>query len=77
MLFRSGRNVFEPPSIIFWSFAILLAGVIVRVLFPLFTMDLYLYWVGISQLFWMIAFAILVYVYAPMLLSARVDGRDG
>ncbi len=74
---HTGRNVFEPPSIIFWSFAILLAGVIVRVIFPLFTMDLYLYWVGISQLLWMIAFAIFVYVYAPMLLSARVDGRDG
>jgi uncharacterized protein involved in response to NO len=74
---HTGRNVFEPPSIIFWSFAILLAGVIVRVIFPLFTMDLYLYWIGISQLLWMIAFAIFVYVYAPMLLSARVDGRDG
>jgi len=74
---HTGRNVFEPPAIVFWSFAVLLLGVIVRVIFPLFNMDLYVYWVGISQLLWMIAFAIFVYVYAPMLLSARVDGRDG
>ena len=74
---HTGRNVFEPPAIVFWSFAVLLMGVIVRVIFPLFNMDLYVYWIGISQLLWIIAFAIFVYVYAPMLLSARVDGRDG
>ncbi|MCK4675570.1 MAG: NnrS family protein [Gammaproteobacteria bacterium] len=74
---HTGRSVFEPPAIVFWSFAVLLLGVIVRVIFPLFNMDLYLYWIGISQLLWMIAFAIFIFVYAPMLLSARVDGRDG
>lgn len=74
---HTGRNVFQPPAIIFWSFAALLLGVIVRVIFPLFNMQLYVYWIGISQLFWMLAFAIFVIVYAPMLLSARLDGRDG
>jgi uncharacterized protein involved in response to NO len=74
---HTGRNVFQPPSIIFWSFAVLLLGVIIRVIFPLFNMQLYVYWIGISQLFWMLAFAIFVVVYAPMLLSARLDGRDG
>ena len=74
---HTGRNVFEPPAIVFWSFSVLLLGVIVRVVFPLFSMELYLYWVGISQVLWMIAFAIFVFVYAPMLLSARIDGRDG
>jgi len=74
---HTGRNVFEPPAIVFWSFAVLLSGVIVRVVFPLFNMELYVYWIGISQLLWMISFAIFVVVYAPMLLSERVDGRDG
>jgi uncharacterized protein involved in response to NO len=74
---HTGRNVFQPPAIVFWVFAVLLVGVIVRVIFPLFNMDLYIYWIGISQLLWMIAFAIFVVVYAPMFLSARVDGRDG
>jgi uncharacterized protein involved in response to NO len=74
---HTGRNVFEPPAIVFWSFVVLFLGVIVRVIFPLFNMELYVYWVGISQLLWMISFAIFVVVYAPMLLSARTDGRDG
>ncbi len=74
---HTGRSVFEPPAIVFWSFAVLLLGVIVRVVFPLFNMDLYVYWIAISQVLWMIAFAIFIFTYAPMLLSARVDGRDG
>ena len=74
---HTGRSVFEPPAIVFWSFAVLLAGVIVRVVLPLFNMDLYVYWIGISQALWMLAFAIFVFAYAPMLLSARLDGRDG
>lgn len=74
---HTGRNVFEPPAIAFWSFAVLLLGVVFRVVFPLFNMELYIYWVGISQVLWMISFAIFVYAYAPMLLSARIDGRDG
>lgn len=55
----------------------LLLGVVFRVVFPLFNMELYIYWVGISQVLWMISFAIFVYAYAPMLLRARIDGRDG
>jgi uncharacterized protein involved in response to NO len=74
---HTGRSVFEPPAIIFWSFAALLLGVIFRVVLPLFNMDLYVYWIGISQVFWMIAFGIFVAVYAPMLLTERIDGRDG
>ncbi len=74
---HTGRNVFEAPAIVFWSFIALLLGVIFRVVVPLFNMDLYIYWIGISQTLWIIAFAIFVYVYAPMFLSARVDGRDG
>lgn len=74
---HTGRSVFEPPPAVFWSLFAMALAVIVRVLFPLFNMDLYIYWIGLSQVLWMIAFAIFVFVYAPMLLSARVDGRDG
>ena len=74
---HTGRNVFDPPAIVFWIFLSLLLGAIVRVVFPLINMGLYVYWIGISQLLWMIAFIIFVVVYAPMFLTARVDGRDG
>ncbi len=74
---HTGRNVFEPPAIVFWGFIALLLSFVFRVVFPLFDMGLYVYWIGVSQTLWMIAFAIFVFVYAPMFLSARVDGRDG
>ena len=53
------------------------AGFVVRALLPLFTMAYYPFWIAASQLLWILAFAVFVIVYAPMLLSARVDGRDG
>ncbi|MCK4833412.1 MAG: NnrS family protein, partial [Gammaproteobacteria bacterium] len=31
---HTGRSVFEPPAVVFWSFAVLLLGVIVRVVLP-------------------------------------------
>jgi len=74
---HTGRNVFEPPSIVFWSFSALVLGTIIRVLFPIFNMEFYVYWIGLSQLLWMVAFTIFVLLYAPMFLSARLDGRDG
>jgi uncharacterized protein involved in response to NO len=74
---HTGRSVFEPPVAVFWSLLILTLAAVVRVIFPLFNMDLYVYWIGISQLMWIVAFAVFVYVYAPMFLSARVDGKDG
>jgi len=52
-------------------------GAVVRVLLPLISMDLYVYWIGISQLLWIAAFAIFLVVFTPMLLAPRVDGRDG
>lgn len=74
---HTGRSVFEPPGLVFWAILAVTSGAAVRVLFPLFNMELYIYWVFISQLMWMIGFAIFVYVYASMFLHARVDGRDG
>jgi len=74
---HTGRNVFEPPAMVFWSFAALALGAIVRVLLPLFNMELYVYWVVISQLLWIASFFIFVLLYTPMFLTARVDGRDG
>lgn len=74
---HTGRSVLEPSPIIFWALLILVVGTAIRVIFPLFDMTLYSYWVGFSQVMWIVAFSLFVYVYAPMLLSARVDGRDG
>lgn len=42
-------------------------------LFP----DLTMRWLEISSLLWLLAFGIFVFVYAPVLVLPRADGRDG
>ncbi len=74
---HTGRNVFDPPASVWWMFALLLAGTVVRVLFPLLFGDLYQLWVAGSQLLWIAAFALFVFVYAPILIKPRIDGRYG
>jgi uncharacterized protein involved in response to NO len=74
---HTGRNVFDPPAILFWIFLTVLLAAIVRVIFPLLNMALYSWWIAVSQGLWIIGFSVFVMVYAPMLLTARVDGRDG
>lgn len=77
ILGHTGRNVFEPPPVLFWCFILLICGVVVRVVFPLFSMSFYAYWIGISQLLWIVSFMIFLVIFAPMLVTPRVDGRDG
>ncbi len=74
---HTGRNVFEPPASLTYGFALLLLGAVVRVILPLLAMQWYANWILLSQLLWIAAFMLLLLVYAPMLTTTRVDGRDG
>ncbi|HEB91982.1 MAG TPA: NnrS family protein [Gammaproteobacteria bacterium] len=74
---HTGRNVFEPPKILGWLFAVLLVASVVRVIIPLLTTQHYLLWIGISQFLWIAVFCLFFYIYFPILLRQRVDGRDG
>lgn len=74
---HTGRNVFDPPPVVFWIISVMFLGVISRVVLPLFNIGLYNYWIGLSQVLWVIAFSLFLFVYAPMLVSSRADGRDG
>jgi uncharacterized protein involved in response to NO len=74
---HTGRNVFEPPALMAWMFSGLLAGVAVRVLFPLFDPQHYSLWMGLSQLFWIGAFILFLSSCLPMLIRPRIDGRPG
>lgn len=74
---HTGRNVFEPPPMVFWGLLALFLGVIFRVVFPLFNMEYYVYWLGTSQVLWIIAFSLFTFTFAPMLVTPRIDGRDG
>jgi len=73
---HTGRSI-QPPPLFGWSMGLLLAGAGVRVLLPLLDPGHYLWWVGLSQLLWVAAFALLLVAMTPMWLGPRVDGQPG
>jgi uncharacterized protein involved in response to NO len=50
---------------------------LIRVLLPIALPDWYGTLVYLSILFWLAAFALFVYVYSPILTTARIDGQTG
>ena len=77
ILGHTGRDISSPPSMVFWCFLLLLLGAVARVILPLFSMAMYTHWIAISQLLWLLAFCLFLYIYLPMLITPRIDGRDG
>ncbi|KHD05759.1 NnrS family protein [Candidatus Thiomargarita nelsonii] len=74
---HTGRNVFEPPKSLFWIFVLIFCGSIVRIFFPLIDISLYIYWIALSQFFWILGFGGFLYVYFPILIYPRIDGHYG
>ena len=74
---HTGRNVFNPPPILLPMFLALFAGSILRVLMPMLVSEHYAMWIMLSQWLWIFAFMLFIWVYAPMLIKARIDGSYG
>ncbi len=74
---HTGRSVFDPPNILSFVFIAINIGAFFRVIVPLLDPPHYLWWVGLSQVFWILAFMVTLIVYFPMLIKARVDARPG
>ncbi len=74
---HTGRNVFEPSSMVTWIFVTFFVGTLFRVLAPLLDPGHYVLWIGLSQAFWISAFSLFIIVYLPMLVQPRIDGRYG
>ena len=74
---HTGRNVFEPPPILFWFFAVLLLSAVMRVILPLVDVNNTLLWITLSQWLWIIAFGLYSAAYVPLLVKPRIDGRYG
>lgn len=75
ILGHTGRNVFDPPRIVFWIFAILLLGGVIRVFFPIIDSNNYLIWIGVSQMLWIISFLIFAIIFFPMLLRPALENE--
>jgi len=74
---HSGRSVFDPPKSLFWVFALLLLGVVIRVLVPIVDQTHYLLWIGLSQGLWILSYSLFLTIYFPILTQSRIDGRFG
>lgn len=74
---HTGRDIAEPPAAVSPAFAILLAGSVVRILLPLLDPAHYHVWIGLSQGLWLIAFSLFAYIFLPMLVRPRIDGKPG
>ena len=74
---HTGRDVFEPPKILALIFLLLIIASLVRIVLPMLFPAEYTLWIGVSQIFWITAFATFFLFYFPMLYKPRVDGRFG
>ena len=74
---HSGRDVHNPPKVISIAFVTLLAGAMFRVIIPLFNLQNYAIWIGVSQLLWIVSFVMFMLVFFPILTKPRIDGRPG
>mgnify|MGYP000925162944 FL=1 len=72
---HTGREVvFEPADkLVLW---LMIAGLVARVVMPQFHPAGYAMWLHIAATTWLLAFAILLWRYAPFLLAPRVDGKE-
>jgi uncharacterized protein involved in response to NO len=59
------------------AFIALIAAFVARVLLPMIVPMQYKLWIGIAQAAWLVAFALLVWVYGPILVKRRADGMPG
>ena len=73
---HTGRPLISsrPVDVSFW---LITAAALVRVVGPLVDAAAYRSWVFGSGLLWTAAFAVFVFMHAPVLTAARVDGKPG
>ena len=74
---HTGHNVLDPPKASGPMFALLITGALTRVFGPLIDEMHYVYWVGASQVLWILAFGWFSVTYLPILIRPRIDGRRG
>ncbi|VAX10287.1 NnrS protein involved in response to NO [hydrothermal vent metagenome] len=73
---HSGREI-ETSRLVFWSFVLASLSPLFRVFVPLLMPDWYFSSLIVSGGLWCAAFLLFVFVYLPILIRPRVDGRPG
>ena len=73
---HTGRPL-QPVRVVELSFVLLNLAALTRVFGPLIMPDRYNLWVHLSGGLWVICFLVFCFVYLPILLKPRVDGKPG
>jgi uncharacterized protein involved in response to NO len=73
---HTGR-VLKASNAIAIAFILINIAALFRILLPIAMPDWYENLIYVSTLFWLAAFSLFVFVYAPILTSVRIDGQDG
>lgn len=74
---HTGQDVANPPVVLNALFALLGLGAVIRVFLVWWLPNVQAIWILAAQFLWIAAFAGFIWVYAPLWLKARVDGRPG
>jgi uncharacterized protein involved in response to NO len=73
---HTGRQVATSPATSV-AFVLVNAAALARVVPPLVAPASYGTWLALSGTLWMLAFTVFLWVYGPMLMRPRIDGRPG
>lgn len=73
---HTGR-LLEPAPVMTRAFVLINLAALIRVTLPLFFPGVYMQIMTAAGLAWVAAFGLFAWVYAPMLLRPRVDGKPG
>jgi len=74
---HTGRDIQQHSRLLAPIFISLFAAYVARVILPMIAPMHYTLWLGMAQAAWLIAFALFVRVYAPILVKPRADGMPG
>ena len=77
VLGHTGRDIQQAPRWLSLVFTALMLSLLARVVLPLLMPAWTLEWIAVAQAAWLYAFAVFLWIYAPMLLRPRVDGQPG
>lgn len=73
---HTGRPL-NPPKLISLAFALMLSGALIRVAVPAWMPAMAASGIAVAGVFWVLAYGIYFYFYAPMLVTTRADGNPG
>ncbi|MCW8956256.1 MAG: NnrS family protein [Gammaproteobacteria bacterium] len=73
---HTGRQL-NPHPLVTLAYIFILSAALARVVLPAWLPEISYWGIGLAAIFWVLAYAIYIFFYAPMLVAARVDNRPG